>query len=57
MALDGLELARSEREMRKGGESGCPARKSGSLPPLIISPWVAKHAGGRGGADEAVGKS
>ena len=33
VALDGLEFARSEREMRKGGESGCPERKNGSLPP------------------------
>ena len=56
-ALDALELARSEREMRKGGESGCPEKKNGSLPPLIIAPWAAKHVGGRGGAGEAVGKS
>ena len=55
--MDALELARSGREMRKGGESGCPERKIGSLPPLIIDPWAAKHEGGRGGADEAVGKS
>ena len=54
--LDALELARSEREMRKGGESGCPEKQNGSLPPLIIAPCAAKHAGGRGGADEAVGK-
>ena len=39
VALDALELARSGREMRKGGESGCPERKIGSLPPLIIDPW------------------
>ena len=57
VALDALELARSEREMTKGGESGCPKRKNGSLPHLIISPWAAKHAGGREGADEVVGKS
>ena len=57
VALDALEHARSGREMRKGGESGCPERKIGSLPPLIIDPWAAKHEGGRGGADEAVGKS
>ena len=57
VSLDALELARSGREMRKGGESGCPERKIGSLPPLIIDPWAVKHEGGRGGADEAVGKS
>ena len=31
--------------------------ENGSLPPLIISPWAAKHVGVRGGAGEAVGKS
>ena len=49
------ELARSEREMRKGGAGGCPERKIGSLPPLIIAPWAAKHAGVKGGAYEGVG--
>ena len=43
--------------MIKGGESGCPEKKYGSLPPLIIAPWAAKHVGVRGGAGEAVGKS
>ena len=57
VALDALEHARSEREMRKGGGSGCPERKNGSLPPLVIAPWAAKHAGVRGGTNEAVGKS
>ena len=56
-ALDALELARSEREMRKGGGGGCLERKNGSLPPLIIAPWAAKHAGVKGGAYEAVGTS
>ena len=55
-ALDALGLARSGREMRKGGESGCPERKIGSLTPLNIDPWAAKHEGGRGGADEAAMK-
>ena len=56
-ALDALELARSGGEMRKGGKSGCPKKKNGSVPPSIIAPWSAKHVGVRGGAGEAVGKS
>ena len=56
MALDALEPARSEREMRRGGESGCPEKKKGSLPPLIIAPWATKHVVVRGGPDEAVGR-
>ena len=56
-ALDALELARREREMRKGGGGGCPERKNGSLPPLVIAPWAAKHARVKGGAYEAVGTS
>ena len=56
-ASDALELARSEREMREGGEGGCLERENGSLPPLIIAPWAARHAGGKGGADEAMGAS
>ena len=32
-ALDALGLARSGREMRKGGKSGCPEKKNGVLSP------------------------
>ena len=55
-ALDALELARSEREIRKGGKSGCPEEKNGSLPPFIIATWAGKHTRGREGLGGAVVK-
>ena len=48
-ALEALELARSEREMRMGGKGGCPEKKNGSLPPFIIASPAGKHTRGRGG--------
>ena len=55
-ALDALELARSERQMRKGGKSGCPEKKNGSLPPFIIASRAGKHTRGRGGLGGVVVK-
>ena len=54
--MDALELARSEREMRKGGKSGCPEKKNGSLPPFIIASRAGKHTRGSGGLGEVVGR-
>ena len=56
VALDALEHARSEREMRKGGGSGCPERKNWSLPPFIIASRAGKHTRGRGALVGAVVK-
>ena len=56
-ALDALELARSEREMRMGGKGGCPEKKNGSMPPFIIASRAGKHTRGRGGLGGAVVKS
>ena len=55
-ALDSLGLARSDREMKKGGKSGCPEKKNGSLPPFIIASRAGKHTRGRGGLEGAVVK-
>ena len=57
VAFDALGLARSEREMRKGGESGCPERKNGSLPPFIIDSRAGKNTRGIGGLGGVVVKS
>ena len=56
MALDALEHARSEREMRKGGKSGCQEEKNGLFTPFIMAPRAGKDAGVRGGPDGAVEK-
>ena len=56
-ALDALELARSEREVRKWEEGCCPEGGKGLFTPLIMASRAGKDAGGRGGPDEAVGKS
>ena len=55
-ALDALQHARSEREMTKGGKSGCPEKKNGALPPLIIASRAGKHTRGRGELGGAVVK-
>ena len=46
VALDALEHARSEREMRKGGKSGCQEEKNGLFTPFIMAPRAGKDAGG-----------
>ena len=45
-ALDALGLARSEREMRKGGKSGCQEEKNGLFTPFIMASRAGKDAGG-----------
>ena len=50
-------MPRREREAEREGECCCPEKKNGVLTPLIMDPRAGKDAGGRGGPDEAVGKS
>ena len=56
VALDALVTQWERGGVEREWELGCTERENGSLPPLIIAPWAAKHEGGRGGADEAVEK-
>ena len=56
-ALDTPGLARSEREVRKWEEGCCPEGEKGLFTPFMMASRAGKDAGGRGGPDEAVGKS
>ena len=55
--MDALGRGRSEREVRKWEKCSCPEREKELFTPIIMAPRAGKDAGGRGGADGAVGKS